>query len=102
MGMKRFALGIGIGLAVGYLLSNKLENDNITPERALKLVKHSLENNKININGSWIHMIPEDFEKNNLTYTVYRGGVTTLTDDGSIQYDFMVDTKTGTIIHLDS
>lgn len=99
MGLKRLVLGIGIGIAAGMFLRSKLTNEHIAPEKALRIVKQNLEP-KMTINGSWIHMIPESFEKNNLEYTVYRGGITTLTDDSTIQYDFIVDANSGTILEI--
>ncbi|WP_209124045.1 PepSY domain-containing protein [Alkalihalobacillus sp. BA299] len=98
--MKRFAIGIGVGLAAGLLLRSKLEQDLISPEKALKQVKNKLSHS-FNVTGSWIHMIPETWDKNQLEYTVYRGGVTASTEhDKSLQYDFIVDAKTGTILDV--
>ena len=99
MGLKRFALGVGIGMAAGLLLRSRMNTDTISPEKALRNVKQHVQS-KMSINGSWIHMIPENVEKNNLEYTVYRGGITTLVDDTPIQYDFLVDAKSGTILEL--
>ncbi|WP_419095550.1 PepSY domain-containing protein [Alkalihalobacterium alkalicellulosilyticum] len=99
MGMKRFVLGLGIGIAAGMFLKNRTTDNNIQPERALKMVKQNLAN-KVNITGAWIHMIPESFEKENIDYTVYRGGITTTDNDENTQYDFVVDSKTGTILEL--
>ncbi|MBU8905244.1 PepSY domain-containing protein [Desertibacillus haloalkaliphilus] len=102
MSMRKLAIGVGIGLAAGLLIrSNMPTSENLTPEKALKLAKKTLANN-VNITGSWIHMIPESLEKNNLNYTVYRGGITTSDQDDTLQYDFLVDAKTGTILELES
>lgn len=97
---KRVLIGIGIGFAAGMFLSKELQSEKISPEKVLKLVKQNL-NEKFHITGSWIHMVPETFEKNEVTYTVYRGGITTTNqEDEVIQYDFIVDAKTGTILEL--
>ncbi|MED4871359.1 PepSY domain-containing protein, partial [Geobacillus stearothermophilus] len=46
------------------------------------------------IRGSWIQVAPEQYEKNGLTYTVYRGGV--CRDDGDAE--FFVNAYTGAVI----
>ncbi len=99
MAIKRFIVGLGCGLAVGYLLRPKLENEKITPERALKEVKKVVSRNHA-ISGSWIHMLPETIEQNHISYDVYRGGLSTATEDGTVQYEFLVDAKTGTLLNL--
>lgn len=97
---KRLLIGISIGFAAGLFLSKELQKDEVSPEKVLKLVKQSL-NEKFHITGSWIHMVPENYEKNEMNYTVYRGGITTTNDeDEVVQYDFIVDAKTGTILEL--
>ncbi|UOE96532.1 MULTISPECIES: PepSY domain-containing protein [Bacillaceae] len=98
--MKRFVLGVGIGVAAAIYITRKSNSNQIQPEKALKLVKQNLAE-KYNISGAWIHMIPEALEKDNLAYTVYRGGITTMTtNDDSIQYEFTVDAKTGDVLEL--
>ncbi|MDT8859349.1 PepSY domain-containing protein [Alkalihalobacillus sp. MEB130] len=99
--MKRFFAGLGIGLAAGYILGPTLKNDKISPEKALKEVKKAVSK-KYAISGSWIHMIPEELERNNISYTVYRGGLSTTTEEGTTQYEFLVDTKSGTLLDLQS
>ncbi|NEU29986.1 hypothetical protein GN156_04235 [bacterium LRH843] len=101
MPIKRFIAGIGIGLAFGYLLRPAIEGERMTPERALKEVKKAIAHSHA-ISGSWIHMLPETIEKNHITYDVYRGGVSTTTEEGTVQFEFLVDMKTGTLIHLES
>lgn len=99
MSWKRFVLGMSIGFAAGLLVTKEIQKEKVSPEKILKLVKQNL-NQKFHITGSWIHMIPETFEKNEIQYTVYRGGITTSQGDELIQYDFVADAKTGTILEL--
>ncbi|WP_088103865.1 PepSY domain-containing protein [Halalkalibacter urbisdiaboli] len=98
MGMKRFIFGVGLGIAAGYILRPTL-SDRITPEKALKQVKKTLSQTYA-ITGSWIQMIPETIERHQVTYDVYRGGVSTTSEQGTTQYEFTIDTKTGTILDL--
>ena len=102
MGLKRFMLGVGIGVVAGLAINRQMQGEKVAPERALKMVKHNLKD-KFNITGSWIHMIPESIEKNQINYTVYRGGITTTdqNNDDIIQYDFTVDARTGTLLELE-
>lgn len=99
MAIKRFIAGLGLGLAVGYLLRPTIGCDRITPERALKEVKKTVARTHV-ISGSWIHMLPETIERNHISYDIYRGGLSTTTEEGTVQYEFLVDTKTGTLIDL--
>ncbi|WP_100405148.1 PepSY domain-containing protein [Bacillus solitudinis] len=99
MAIKRLLLGIGIGLAAGYILRPTISGDKISPEQALKQVKKTLTST-YDIQGSWIHMIPEQLERHQIPYEVYRGGVSIKDESGTLQYEFLVDTKTGTLLEL--
>lgn len=52
------------------------------------------------ISGSWIHMNPETVERYGLQYEVYRGGMSTSTPDGTVQFEFIVETKNGTLLEF--
>ncbi|WP_231686807.1 PepSY domain-containing protein [Bacillus sp. JCM 19034] len=52
------------------------------------------------ITGSWIHMVPESIERQSINYDVYRGGISTNTDDGTVQYEFLVEKESGAILEL--
>jgi predicted small secreted protein len=99
MGMKRFALGVGLGLAAGIFLTSSLRKDKLSPERALKLAIRTFAPN-MNITGSWIHMIPETLEKDHLSYTVYRGGISSSNEDDMTQFEFLIDANTGTVLEV--
>jgi predicted small secreted protein len=97
--VKRFIAGLGIGLAAGYLLSPTLRSDKISPEKALKEIKKTVSRTYA-ISGSWIHMIPETVELNQISYNVYRGGLSTTNEEGTTQFEFLADTKTGALLDL--
>ncbi|RXI98601.1 hypothetical protein DS745_20000 [Anaerobacillus alkaliphilus] len=101
MSFKRFLLGAGIGFVVGAVLKDQLTKELISPEKALRVVKQKLNKQGV-VEGSWIHMIPESYEKNLLDYTVYRGGVSCTIEGDFYQFDFIVDGHTGTILELTS
>ncbi|KYG26666.1 PepSY domain-containing protein [Alkalihalobacillus trypoxylicola] len=99
MSIKRFIAGFGLGIVVGYALKESLNYTNVSPEKALKNVKREASKHH-QITGSWIHMKPEILNQNQLSYQVYIGGLTTKTEKGIEQFDFVVDSKTGTIIEM--
>lgn len=97
--MKRVSIGLGIGLLIGVLASKACKSDKLSPEQALNKVKATVKQEYI-INGSWIHMQPESVDRFGLTYTAYRGGLTSSTVDGPVQYEFIADIKTGVLLDL--
>ncbi|MFX3625439.1 MAG: PepSY domain-containing protein [Ectobacillus sp.] len=100
MNWKNLFLGVGLGFAAGYVAANKLQQgSHLSSEKALKMVKNIFEE-KGEITGSWIHMVPEVLEKYGLTYEVYRGGITSLIDNVQERFEFLVDAKTGTILEV--
>lgn len=101
MSLKRFLIGAGIGFFVGAVLKDQFTKELISPERALRVVKQKL-NKQGSVEGSWIHMIPESYEKGLLDYTVYRGGVSCIIEGEFYQFDFIVDANTGAILELTS
>lgn len=102
MGWKRFAAGVGAGVAVTMYAKNRLEKTDgkLSPEKALKMVKRKASHLGT-IEGSWVHMITEEFEQDHLLYDVYRGGITCSDENGRMDaYEFFVDASTGTILAL--
>ncbi|WP_069364246.1 PepSY domain-containing protein [Salisediminibacterium beveridgei] len=103
MSWKKFAAGVGAGVAVTVLAKQQMDRSDLglSAEKALKLVKKQASEMGT-LEGSWVHMVTEKFETDNLVYNVYRGGVTLADEDGKIvAYDFNVDASTGTILSLE-
>lgn len=102
MSWKKFAAGVGTGVAVTVLAKTTMDQKEsvLSPEKALKIVKKKA--GEIGrIEGSWVHMMTEPCEHEHLMYDVYRGGVTIAEDDGTVNaYEFYVDAPTGAIIEL--
>lgn len=91
-------IAAGIGFAAGYLAKQQVDTmQQMTPEKALKQAKEAFKQEGP-INGSWIYMKQEQFEKNGLLYKVYRGGVTRNIDGDNIPYEFYIDADTGAIL----
>lgn len=102
MSRKRAFIVAGLGIAVGYLLKDQIDQyKKITPDEALESAKKTFMQQGP-VNGSWIYMKPEKIEKNGLTYTAYRGGITRTIDGENKQYEFFSDVDTGTVIDVKS
>ncbi|MBM7597654.1 putative small secreted protein [Virgibacillus halotolerans] len=98
MKLRKAVLVAGLGVAVGYLAKQQMDNyQKVTPEKALKNAKETFKRNGP-ISGSWIYMKPEEVEKNGLLYNAYRGGVTRNMDGENKQYEFYVDVDSGAVI----
>lgn len=98
MSKRKMLLAAGLGVAVGYLAKQQMNQyQKVTPERALNQAKETFKKQGP-ISGSWIYMKPEEIEKNGLLYNAYRGGVTRNMDGENIQYEFYVDVETGAVI----
>ncbi|WP_062354899.1 PepSY domain-containing protein [Bacillus kwashiorkori] len=99
---KGIIIGTVCGLAIGWASKTLVEKKNFSSEEVLHKVKKELVNSgkTRKIIGSWIVCTPEKFVKDMLTYKVFRGGVTMLTDNEQTTYEFIADAKTGTILDL--
>ncbi|MFD1019088.1 PepSY domain-containing protein [Thalassobacillus hwangdonensis] len=100
MNWKKVALAAGVGALAGYVVKEQVANrQGVTPEKALKIAKESFKKQGP-ISGSWIYMKPEQLSKNGIDYDVYRGGVSKSQDGATTQYEFFIDSSTGTIVDV--
>ncbi len=98
MSKRHVIIAAGVGLAVGYLAKQQIEQyEKVTPEKALASAKEAFKKQGP-ISGSWIYMQPEEIEKNGLTYDAYHGGITRNIDGENKQYEFYIDLETGAVI----
>ncbi|MGM0874955.1 MAG: PepSY domain-containing protein [Bacillota bacterium] len=97
---KYFLLGFGLGIATTYLLKDQIKPMSISSDKALVLVKKAFKE-KGPIDGSWIYTVPETFSNEHLTYEVFKAGVSRTVNDQLEQYEAFVDTKSGTIVHVE-
>lgn len=100
MKLKRFFIGVSIGVVVGLTFQNLLRRDILSPEKALKKVIYTLKEKGL-VEGSWVHMIPENYKHNSNQLTIYRGGVSCMIEGEVYQYDFIVNALTGEILELE-
>jgi len=100
---KSFFIGLGSGLigglAASYLVSKEYPIK-VSPEKVLEQVKTQFKEQGP-ISGSWINMEAVPYENNHLKYKVYKGGISQNKEDHAIQYEFIADALTGTIISVE-
>ena len=100
MNWKSFFIGLSSGLVGGFLATQILDNKSTaSPEKVLEIVKEVFKEQGP-ISGSWIHMRAEPYERDQLHYQVFKGGITKLVSGISEQYEFIADASTGTILSI--
>jgi predicted small secreted protein len=100
MEWKPFIIGAAVGLVGGYTAKEMISKKvNISPEKVLDHVKNQFKQHGP-IQGSWIHMEAEPFEKALINYKVYKGGISRYENGENQQYEFLADAGTGTIIDV--
>ncbi|MCM3116591.1 PepSY domain-containing protein [Neobacillus sp. MER 74] len=102
MNWKSFLLGAAVGLISGYAAKEIIYGrTNVSPEKVLEQVKRQFTKNGP-INGSWIHMEAEPYEKQHIDYLVYKGGISKNNNGTTEQFEFIVDAQTGTLLDIRS
>jgi len=100
MNWKSFILGTAVGVIGGYtakvIISQKMD---VSPEKVLSHVKKLFHQNGP-ISGSWIHMEAEPYEKNQIHYQVYKGGISQNNNGKNEQFEFIADAHTGTLLDV--
>jgi len=100
MNWKSFFLGAAVGLVGGYVTKEILNHKtNVSPEKVLEHVKKQFKQNGT-ISGSWIHMVAEPYEKQQITYRVYKGGISKNNNGTNEQFEFIADAHTGTLLDV--
>ncbi|MDP4161752.1 MAG: PepSY domain-containing protein [Bacillota bacterium] len=100
MNWKSFILGASIGLVGGYAVREAIsQKAHVPAEKVLQNMKNQFKQNGP-ISGSWIQMVAEPYKKNQLNYSIYRGGITRTVNGENEQYEFIADASTGTILDV--
>ncbi|WML54370.1 PepSY domain-containing protein [Neobacillus sp. PS3-12] len=100
MNWKPFMIGTAVGLIGGYAAKEMISKKvNRSAEKVLDDVKNQFKQHG-NISGSWIHMEAELYEKEQISYKVYKGGVSKHENGEQKQFEFIADASTGTIIDI--
>lgn len=94
------ALLLGTGLTCGYFLHKLITaKKTIHGDTILKYVKQ-LFLKEGPIEGSWIELQKVPLQKFALKTDVYYGGISRIEEDQLIQYEFIADAYTGSILDL--
>lgn len=102
MNWKSFILGAAVGLVSGYAVKEVISQKTyVSPEKVLENVKKQFKHNGT-ISGSWIHMEAEPYEKHQIHYQVYKGGISKNNNGVNEQFEFIADASTGTLLDLKS
>lgn len=97
---KSFLFGAAIGVMGGYLLSEKLDEKlPLSGEVVLANVKKAFKTEGP-IDGSWMQMQPENYQKYAIKTKVFRGGISRMKDGERQQFEFIADAYTGTVIDV--
>jgi predicted small secreted protein len=97
---KSLILGAGVGFIGGYLVKDTVTSRTyISAERVLLQVKKSFKREGT-IDGSWIHMKTEDYQKHAIKTKVYRGGISRSQNGQLQQFEFIADAYTGSVLDV--
>lgn len=100
MNWKSFIAGAAAGLIGGYCLSEKMQKRiPLSGEKVLADVKSAFKKDG-RIDGSWMQMKPEDFQKYAIKTKIYRGGISTNQNGKRQQFEFIADAYTGTVLDI--
>lgn len=100
MNWKSFILGATVGLIGGVVAKEMItQKTDVSPEKVLEQTKRRFIE-KGPINGSWIHMEVESYDKQPIQYRVYRGGISRNSNGKNEQFEFIADASTGTLLDV--
>ncbi|WP_442595556.1 PepSY domain-containing protein [Neobacillus sp. D3-1R] len=101
MKWKSFLLGVAVGAISGYATNKYITSQTyLSAEKVLENTKRQFKEQGP-ISGSWIHMKLEPFQKNHVSYQVYKGGISRNDSNGKPeQFEFVADAKTGTLLDV--
>ena len=85
-----------VGASIARLLN---QHRRVNPQSVLARVRRSFEEDGP-VEGAWIESHTESLKRFGLNATVYYGGITRYEQDELIQYEFIADAYTGTIIDI--
>lgn len=102
MNWKSFILGAVVGVVGGYAVKEIISQKTyVSAEKVLEYVKKQFNQNGP-ISGSWIHMETEPYQKQQIQYQVYKGGISKNNNGKNEQYEFIADASTGTLLDVRS
>lgn len=94
-----FPITLGVSGIVGFFFARALQHRQLTPSDILTKVKNSFREEGP-IEGSWIESKTVPFQRFAYRTSAYHGGISRLEDQQLVTYEFLADTKTGTILRM--
>ncbi len=101
MKLRDYMMGLGTGVVIGVVASQAATRiyKNKPADLVLSNIKDSFKEEGP-IDGSWIFMTPEPYQKDVIKLDVYKGGVSRIKNGELEQFEFAADAKTGTVVDL--
>ncbi|MCJ7842775.1 hypothetical protein MUB24_18205 [Lederbergia sp. NSJ-179] len=100
MNWKSFIAGSITGLIGGYCLRKVVEEKvPLSGERVLTSVKNAFKKEG-SIDGSWLQMKPEDYQKHAIKTKIYRGGIMRTHQGERQAFEFIADAYTGSVLDV--
>lgn len=93
------AMALGITGLAGFVAGHLISERRITPNRILARIRGSFRHEGP-VTGSWIINRPFDYQHYAFKTKAYRGGITRLEDSATVNYEFLADANTGTLLSL--
>lgn len=94
------AFGLGVGAVVGSYSALWLQKKQaVSPEKVLNKVRQAFLKEGP-IEGSWIESTKKPLQKFAITQELYHGGINRLEDGKVVQYEFLADANTGSIVEI--
>ena len=91
---------LGASGIAGFLAGKLFGKRPYPANRALKQIRHDFASEGT-ITGSWIDHQQAPFQRFAVKTSAYRGGLTRLEDGEPVNYEFKVDTFTGSLLELE-
>lgn len=98
----RFALPLALGISgvTGFLLGRRLlRADHLSSSDILILIKRSFQKEGP-IEGSWIENEKVPYQRFAFKTEAFQGGISRYEDNQLVTYEFLADSKTGTVLSL--
>ncbi len=94
------AIGAGIGVLAGAAATIWVKNNReLTADDVLDQIKRAFQKEG-SIEGSWINFEKQPIRKFAVHSSAYSGGITRIEDGSLVMYEFLADTKTGTVLDI--
>lgn len=98
---QQLSLLSSLSVLLGFLMGKSIQHRQYqSTDEILARVKQAFHREG-NVEGAWINSQPDDYSQFALRTKVYRGGISRREDQQIVQYQFIADAKTGTILKID-